>query len=578
MRKLTRRNFIKNSVLTSGGIILTPSIISCSSNDVNETDKSVDETIGFKKDKFHLGVASFDPTQDGVILWTRYNDTQVQQLTWQVALQADFNTVLRSGKVMTEVERDFTVSIKLESLNADQKLYYRFLNVATEQVSVVGETITLPKQANQIKLAVCSCSNYPVGYFNVYDAVSKSDADVVVHLGDYIYEYGKSSFDDNSSLPSLNRMHEPEKEIITLSEYRTRYKQYRLDKKLQLAHQKKPFICVWDDHEIANETYKGGAGNHSENEGDFNQRKTDAIKAFSEYIPMNITNINEIYRDFNLGGLVNLVMLDTRVIGRDKQLAYQDYFDTTGNFNQEEFVKDWQNPSRSILGETQKDWLINTVNSSSAKWQVLGQQVLMGKMMIPSELLLTLLKSQQELSRSGNTAPETLERLNQQMQELILIKLRITNNDPSVTVQDKARVENVLPFNLDAWDGYPAERENIYNQLSNKNVIALAGDTHNAWQNSLTNNQGTKIGEELATASVSSYGFSRILGNEANNISRFELAFPLLVDDLNYLNASERGFLEVTYTSSSVKSDWVFVDTIFSESYQSNIKKTINFN
>ncbi|EDO25615.1 predicted protein, partial [Nematostella vectensis] len=175
---------------------------------------------------------------------------------WQVAYDAKFETVFRSGEIITDNSRDYTVAIELQNLEADKKLYYRFFNQEDRSVSVVGETITLPIATDAITLAVCSCANYPAGLFNVYQAMANSSADIVVHLGDYIYEYAQEEYGTNEYTNSLNRKHSPANEIITLNDYRARYKQYRSDKNLQLAHQKKPFICVWDDHEIANDTYK----------------------------------------------------------------------------------------------------------------------------------------------------------------------------------------------------------------------------------------------------------------------------------------------------------------------------------
>ena len=431
--------------MASGGIILAPNIISCSEDDNVQVEYDESQLT---VQNFSYGVASFDPSNSGVIIWTRYTTANVE-IIWEVSTQSDFSSILRTGKITTETSRDNTLAIELTELEADQKLYYRFISTSDNSISVVGETITLPTDATQAKLAVCSCSNYQAGLFNAYDAMANSDADIIVHLGDYFYEYGAGGYGSTAENAFLNRSHEPEGEIISLDDYRTRYKQYRSDTSLQLAHQKKPFICVWDDHEIANDTYKEGAENHDEaTEGSFEVRKQNALQAYSEFLPFSRISADDnslIYRSVNIGNLVNLVLMDTRLIGRDKQLSITDYFTATG-FDAVAFQTALSDPNRSILGTEQRDWVISEISNSSAKWQVLGQQVLMGKMNVPAELLTAF--------GSPNFAAI--------LTELVTIKLRYLNNDPTLTPEEIARVTSVIPYNLDAWDGYPVDREIIY--------------------------------------------------------------------------------------------------------------------
>jgi alkaline phosphatase D len=566
---LSRRRFLINSVLTTGGLLLAPNFISCTNDDT-----VYDIPKDYTSNNFPHGIASFDPSHDQVIIWTRYSTTESSaSVIWQVAYDPNFETVFRSGEVTTDASRDYTVAIELQNLEADKKLYYRFFNMAERSASVVGETITLPLNVNEIKLAVCSCSNYPAGLFNVYNAMANSDADIIVHLGDYIYEYGENQYGTNEFTNALGRSHQPSNEILTLNDYRTRYKQYRSDKNLQLAHQKKPFICIWDDHEIANDTYKDGAENHQSDEGSFEARKEAAIKAYSEFLPMKTSDINVIYRSFKLGNLVNLVMLDTRVIGRDQQLNYANYYDTSGNFNAALFQTDWLNPNRSILGTTQRNWLISEVNGSSAQWQVLGQQVLMGKIMIPVELLSSLAAIQAE----GSASPATLQYFQQQITELVTIKIRLINGDPTLTSEELARINTVLPYNLDAWDGYPIERELLYSSFNGKKVISLAGDTHNAWYNKLSDNSNNEKGREFATSSVTSPGLEVYLGIDPSSISGFEEALQLLINDMDYLNASDRGYLTIQFTPSSADAQWNFVSSVFTQDYTETTQRTESY-
>ncbi|WP_445456240.1 alkaline phosphatase D family protein [Flavobacterium sp. HNIBRBA15423] len=563
---LSRRRFLVNSILTTGGLLLAPNFISCTDDD---TIFGIPED--YTPDNFPHGVASFDPTHNQVIIWTRYNTNKLEaKIYWQVAYDNNFESVFRSGEVITDNTRDYTLAIELQNLEADRKLYYRFFNQEDRSVSVTGETITLPVSTDTIKLAVCSCSNYPAGLFNVYKAMANSNADIIVHLGDYIYEYGQGQYGTNEYTTSLDRAHEPANEILNLSEYRTRYKQYRSDKNLQLAHQKKPFICVWDDHEIANDTYKDGAENHQANEGNFNARKADAIKAYSEFLPLRSNDSSLIYRNFNIGNLVNLIMLDTRVIGRDKQLDYVNYIDATGNFNSTNFQADWLNPTRTLLGTTQRNWLISQVTGSSAHWQVLGQQVLMGKMFIPAEMLLSL-------SAVVGGSQAALQQFQQTLTELVTIKLRYLNGDPTLTSAEIARITTVLPYNLDAWDGYPVERELLYSSFAGKKVVCLAGDTHNAWYTNLVANNSNEIGKEFATSSVTSPGLEYYLGIDASSITGFENAMQILIDDLNYINASDRGYLTLTFTTNNVESKWNFVNTIFDENFSENTERVESY-
>lgn len=572
----SRRAFLKNSLLFSGGVLLAPNFISCSKDDEPINQAPTD----LKLSNFNEGVASFDPTATSIILWTRYTASKSGSvnLSWEISTDAKFSQVLRQGKVVTDETRDFTIAVDVQGLPSNKSFYYRFYNVMTKEVSVIGETITLPSSSDtisQVRMAVCSCANFAAGLFNVYEAMAKSDVDVIVHLGDYIYEYGAGEYGTNQYTSSLGRTHVPAKEIITLDEYRARYKQYRKDEKLKLAHQKKPFIAVWDDHEITNDTYKDGAQNHQPNEGDFSARKLAALKAYSEYIPLKTGNDSRIYRDFHFGNLLSLYMLDTRVIARDKQLEYATYFSSNGSFNATAFQTDLLNPSRQLLGTEQLGWLGSKIASSTSKWQVLGQQVLMTKMMLPSELLMLMAQINGEIDALGSAQPATLQAFQASVGGLVTIKSRILANDPTVSTADKLRLSTVLPYNLDAWDGYPVEREKLFALLNGKKMVTLAGDTHNAWQGELKSSSNKVVGLELATSSVTSPGLETYLGLGGTQLAQFEQALNLLIDDLEYSNLSKRGYLKATFSASDVKAEWFFATSVFEEGATVNLEKTI---
>ncbi|WP_417800114.1 alkaline phosphatase D family protein [Tenacibaculum sp.] len=561
---IKRRSFLRNSLLATGGLLLVPNFISCKDDDIDELP--IPDNLAEKN--FEQGVASFDPTNSQVIIWTRYSTKNTSvTLIWQLAKDKNFKEVVRQAEVTTDASRDFTVAVEIKDLDAGQKLYYRFVSVDEKATSPVGETLTFSESISEVTLAVASCANFAYGYFNVYEEIKKSDADVVIHLGDYIYEYGEKTY-------GSFRTPEPKGEIISLEDYRTRYRQYRSDEQLKELHRRKPFICVWDDHEVANDTYKDGAENHQEDEGSFVSRKQRALKAYSEYLP-NMTNLVDnsiIYRNLKMGNLVDLIMLDTRIIGRDKQLEYSAFYNEKGVFDAVAFQQAWLDPQRTLLGTTQLGWLESELAASNSTWQLIGQQVLMGKMLIPAELLTLLAKLLAEVSATGSASEATFNLFKTSITELVTIKTRALQNDPTLTAEEKARIETVLPYNLDAWDGYFMERERILASFKSKNVVVLAGDTHNAWYSDLKDNSGEKVAVEVATSSVSSPGLETYLGASATEL---EAALGLLIDDLQYSNFSQRGYMKLRVTAAGIQTDWNFVDTVTNKTYSNSIGKTV---
>ncbi|MCT2560668.1 alkaline phosphatase D family protein [Chryseobacterium herbae] len=573
---INRRKFLKHSLLAAGGILIAPLIESCTNDDFTDIGNAPDN---LKNAGFETGVASFDPSETGVIIWTRYSTGIDAEIIWEVSRNSNFSDIVRKGQVNVTSVNDFTVAVDVQNIPSYTKYFYRFYNIKTKESSITGETLTLPSKTdsvNEVKMAVVSCSNFPAGLFNVYGAIAQSEADVVVHLGDYIYEYAPGQYGTNPYTNQLGRAHQPAKEILTLADYRERYRQYRGDKNLMLLHQKKPFICVWDDHEFANDTYKSGAENHQPNEGSFEVRKMAAFQAYSEYIPLKTGKDLRIYRTFNFGNIVSLYMMDTRVIARDKQLEYSDYLDAAGNFDQTQFKTDFLSPGRRLIGSEQMQWLGSQINADTAKWKVLGQQILMTKMMVPAEMLMVLNKILAEIKQYGSAQPTTMLLLKNTISQLIVLKTRQLQHDPTLTAQEIARITTTLPYNLDAWDGYFMEREQLYSILAGKKVVVLAGDTHNAWLGKLTDAQGNFIGTELACSSVSSPGLEGYLGITSDPTQAIELAqaFSILIDDLEYANLYKRGYLQVKFTSASSLAEWKFVDNVVSETYTVLTEKT----
>lgn len=564
MKGMSRRDFLRVSGLALGGVVVSTGLQGClsGSGSSNRADQP-EPTPVLRQVAFQHGVASGDPLADRVIIWTRVTplDTQHDEIAieWQVASDAGFSQLLHSGTARTGADRDYTLKVDVQNLEPGKRYYYRFLS--NEVTSPAGSMKTLPSSGvDQVRFAVMSCSNYPAGYFHVYaEAAQEAELDAVIHLGDYIYEYpmGGYATEDAVSmgraLPADNDV-----EIVTLVDYRRRYALYRTDADLQALHAAAPMIAVWDDHEITNDTWRDGAENHNEGEGDFSERKLAALQAYFEWMPIRPADPDDeltIYRSFDFGDLVSLHMLDTRVIGRDEQLSYGNYMTETG-FDAEAFAADASDSSRTLLGQSQMNWLQARLANSTATWQVLGQQVLMGRMMLPAEMITSL------SNPSGGDLLQTLS-------ELVTIKLRMNMNDPTLTAAEVARVETVIPYNLDAWDGYAYEREVILglSRSLDKNLIVLAGDTHNAWASDLETLDGSAVGVELATASVTSPGLESYLAVPADQISQTEQVITTLVDPLRYLNASQRGYLLVTFSAEQARADWRFVDTVKQRSH-----------
>jgi len=562
----TRRAFLAKAIWASGGVILTSQLVACEHlDDFLNDDGPVDGVP-----RFLHGVGSFDPIANAVIIWTRFTPTMDEvgefiKINWQVATDKNFSNVVKEGLQYASAENDFTIVQDVTGLAADGKYYYRFIQSELNEKSVVGETITLPEKGaalSSLKLAICSCSNYPAGLFNVYDAIANSNADAVLHLGDYIYEYEVGGYGTNENTGPLGREHDPSTEILTLEDYRLRYRQYRTDEGLQLAHQKKPFIVVWDDHEITNDAYMDGAENHDDSEGDYQARLERAIRVHSEYLPVRTETPGVIYRNFEFGDLVNLVMLDTRIIGRDRQLGFGGFFNADGSFDFAGFGAALGDPSRRLMGEEQLTWTAGAIGGSSATWQVLGQQVLMGTMTVPAELLILIGQV-----AGGDTRPETLAALQQAIVDLSALKARALAGDPTLTQEELARLAAQVPYNLDAWDGYAVERERLYALLKGKNTVVFAGDTHNAWHNVLLDSNGDKIGEEFACASVTSPGFEGLFGSDPATVQGIQQAFVLLIDGLQYFDAAQRGYVLAEFTAGSATASYRFIVTLASTNY-----------
>lgn len=558
MKHFDRRQFVKIA-----GLLASSLVVSTHSNARVLQDKSIGDA------KFTHGIASGDPSQQSVILWTRAvpsNSDKVKSvsLKWQIALDKSFSKLVREGFVESSYASDFTAKIDVQELSPNQSYYYRF--ISNNNISPIGKTRTLPSGSpDKVSFAVFSCSNYPAGYFTPYSIAAKqADIDFVLHLGDYIYEYAADGYATEKAKEIGRDANDVNQhEVITLADYRNRYALYRTDQGLQDIHAAAPFIPVWDDHEITNDTYKTGAENHNEGEGDFFERRAAAIQAYYEWLPIRPPrgeSSPEIYRSFDFGDLLSLHMLDTRVIGRDKQLAYAEYMDQSGQLDAKRFTTDLTQANRTLLGQQQFSWLQSQIMQSKAKWQLLGQQVLMGKMLFPAEVL-------------GN---RDLTKVPSMIADLAKLKRQQANNS-ALNELDEKRLATKAAYNLDAWDGYPMERERLYQVLlkHNKRFAVVAGDTHNAWCNQLSTHDGKLVGYEFATPGVSSPGMEKYLSIDSETANTLANDLTDVIEDLQYCNLHQRGYLTVTVTPSNIEAKWSFVETVLKPSSKVVNTKTI---
>ncbi len=486
---------------------------------------------------FTHGVASGDPLADRVILWTRVlpgsGAAERLDVAWEIATDEAFQQIISSGATTTDSDIDYTVKVDAAGLTPASQYFYRFS--AQGVYSVTGRTRTLPEAGvESLRLAVLSCSNYPQGYFNVYKEVANRPCDAVLHLGDYIYEYAQGGY-ANPLMLELGRNVQPENEIVSIEDYRMRYGLYRTDEDLQAAHQNHPFICVWDDHEITNNTWQAGAENHNEGEGAFDARRRAAIQAYHEWLPIRGQGTIEegiIYRSFEFGDLATLIMLDTRLVGRDQQLSHEMNIDTLRSR-----LADKQ---RSIMGATQEDWLASELQRSAKAgkpWQIVGQQLLMGKLFPPQVSDEELDPTQREAILAGRYG------------------------------MLRTRGRQGLPLNLDAWDGYPENRSRTLQAFREhaNNVVVLAGDTHSSWAFDLHADDNQIVAVEFGTPSVTSPGFENFL---ALPEGRLEEATLQASPELKYMKANGRGWVELDVQRDKVRATWQFVSTITDRSYE----------
>ncbi|GAA0973105.1 alkaline phosphatase PhoD [Nocardiopsis tropica] len=358
--RATRRQLLVGGAATLGAVALASSW-------APEAHADAAPRPGRVAEPFTLGVASGEPLHNGVVLWTRLApdplaenglggmpDRRVE-VEWQVSQDENFRRITTSGTVGTGPRAAHSVHVEVQGLRPGTPYYYRFRH--GNEISPVGRTLTTPApnaRTDRFAFAFASCQSYTSGHFTAQEHLAREDLDLVVFLGDYIYETGEAG--------GAGRPHVPAREVQTLAEYRVRHAQYKADAGLQAAHAAFPWAVVFDDHELENnwadETPYGGEPSEA-----FLQRRADALKAYYEHMPLRRSQIPagpdmHLYRKLSFGNLVDVHLLDTRQY-RDVQVADSERGD----------------PSRTLLGADQRAWLLNGLSSSRARWNVLAQQV-----------------------------------------------------------------------------------------------------------------------------------------------------------------------------------------------------------
>jgi alkaline phosphatase D len=480
---------------------------------------------------FSHGVASGEPGADRVLLWTRYVAAVPTKLRFEVSRSEDFAHVVAGGEVEASPERDCCAKEWATGLEPGAWYYYRFIAPDGAR-SDIGRTRTLPQGGvDAFRMAVFSCADLGFGWFNAYGHACEADAfDLAVHLGDYYYEYRRGEY-PTAPETAPGRLVVPANECVALADYRMRHAEYRSDPDLRRLHQIYPMVLMWDDHETANDSWKGGAENHQPaTEGPWSVRKAAALRAYREWLPVS----DELWAQYEVGDLATMFRLESRLTARDKQLDIGTALRGTEPAKMQAALDSfrdhaWSDPSRELLGPAQQKWLSEGLRASvksGRKWQVLAQQIVMGTLMLPGELMEGL---------AANTPPA--------------IKMQVA--------AALLATKEGLPFNMDAWDGYPAARKRLLDaaKAADANLVVLSGDSHNAWACELGG-----AGVEFAGTSVTSPGAESILPWKQPD----ELARELVAasSQLKWAQTSRRGYMAIELTPARVTGEWRFLDTI----------------
>lgn len=480
---------------------------------------------------FAHGVASGEPRQRSVMLWTRH--VPGGRLHWQVSRSADFARIAAEGDAVAEPDHDYCVKPVATGLQPGLWYFYRFRD-ARGALSPVGRTRTLPEgRTPSFTLGIFSCANLAFGFFNAYaHAAERRDLDLLVHLGDYYYEYEPGKY-PSAREALAGRILDPAHEAIALADYRLRHAAYRADPDLQRLQASAPMVLMWDDHESANDSWSGGAENHDPaKEGSWDVRKAAARRAYREWLPVS----DHDWEGYELGDLATLFRIETRLTARSRPFVYGEIVrkseDPKASLMR---FRDgaWRDPERTMMGSQQEAWLAGALRRSAGqgrRWQLLAQQTVMGSFALPAEARAWMRAD----------APDYIRRL---------------------TALGASASEVGLPLNLDAWDGYPAARERLLRSAldADANLLVLSGDSHNGWAFDL-DLAGTPAGAEFAGSSVTSPGLEAYTPGVAPD--EVEGAVRARNSTLKWVEMRRRGYLTLTLTPDRATGEWLSLDTV----------------
>ena len=466
-------------------------------------DGAVRRRIRFGENPFQLGVASGDPTPDGMVLWTRLAPQplvgggmprELVEVGWQIARDEGFQQIIQEGTTVATPQLAHSVHVEVSGLKPDRWYWYRF-RVAGEE-SPVGRTRTFPEHgamAQRLRFAFASCQHYETGFYTAYQHMANEDLDLGIHLGDYIYE--------GAGRENLIRRHVGE-EITSLQDYRNRYAQYKTDVDLQAAHANFPWLVTWDDHEFDNNC----ASQISEESGidvmSFLARRANAYQAYYEHMPLRRAAVPlgpdmKLYRAVPFGKLITFFVMDTRQYRSDQPNG-------DGNKPLQGAVFD---PNATILGARQEGWLASGLLRSTAQWNVLAQQVMMARV----------------------------------------------DRDPS----------DEVAWSVDQWSGYDLARKRLLTFLAESqilNPVVLTGDIHSNWVNDLKvdfdQENDAVVATEFVGTSISSGGNGSKTRSDTLGVLR-DNSF------VRFFN-NERGYVRCTVTPKRWQSDFRVVDTVTS--------------
>ncbi|MGI5399630.1 alkaline phosphatase D family protein [Streptomyces sp. CA-135486] len=472
---------------------------------------------------FQHGLASGDPLPDGVLLWTRITpapeavpgsgkgpDTAVG---WEVAEDKGFTRIVARGSTTSKAASDHTVKVDVRGLRQATAYYFRF--TAGTSVSPVGRTRTAPAtdaSTPGVRFGVVSCANWESGYFSAYrHLAARADLDAILHLGDYIYEYATGGYPEPKYVV---RQHSPKNEIITLADYRTRHATYKTDADLQALHATHPVIAIWDDHEFANDTWSGGAQNHTPGtEGDWAARAAAARQAYFEWMPVRASTEGTVYRRLRFGKLADLHLLDLR--------SFRSQQTTIGNGSVDD-------PERTITGRAQLDWLKAGLAGSDASWKLVGTSVMISPVAF------------------GSLPAHLLEPI----AELLGLP------------------KEGLAINVDQWDGYTDDRKELLAHLTQRgieNTVFLTGDIHMAWANDVPVKAATyplsrSAATEFVVTSVTSDNLDDILHVAPNTVSLVaETAVKAANRHVKWLDMDNHGYGVLDITAEYSQMDYYVI-------------------